>query len=108
VETARVPASKGRVDLAAALGLLGARGVTSVLVEGGPALADALLAAGLVDRLSVILAGDVELPRARASEDALVWRPPGGLAATLDRLRAREEEPLGPDRLVTGLLGAEG
>jgi diaminohydroxyphosphoribosylaminopyrimidine deaminase/5-amino-6-(5-phosphoribosylamino)uracil reductase len=108
VETARVPASKGGVDLEAALALLGARGVTSVLVEGGPALANALLAAGLVDRLSVLLAGDVELPQPRASEGALVWEPAGGLAATLARLRAREEEPLGSDRLVTGLLDTEG
>jgi diaminohydroxyphosphoribosylaminopyrimidine deaminase/5-amino-6-(5-phosphoribosylamino)uracil reductase len=87
VETARVPASKGGVDLEAAL---------------------ALLAAGLVDRLSVLLAGDVELPQPRASEGALVWEPAGGLAATLARLRAREEEPLGSDRLVTGLLDTEG
>ena len=41
----------GNVDLAAALGVLAAKGITSVLVEGGGRIAAALLAAGLVDRL---------------------------------------------------------
>nr|WP_244442516.1 bifunctional diaminohydroxyphosphoribosylaminopyrimidine deaminase/5-amino-6-(5-phosphoribosylamino)uracil reductase RibD [Azospirillum lipoferum] len=41
----------GRVDPAAALSTLAARGITRVLVEGGAAMAGALLRAGLVDRL---------------------------------------------------------
>lgn len=40
------------IDLAAALRLLGRRGLTSVLVEGGSRLAGALLRADLVDRLA--------------------------------------------------------
>jgi diaminohydroxyphosphoribosylaminopyrimidine deaminase/5-amino-6-(5-phosphoribosylamino)uracil reductase len=43
--------SAGHIDLAAALGGLAARGLTRVLVEGGSALAAALLRARLVDRL---------------------------------------------------------
>ncbi len=41
----------GGVDLAAALGAVARRGITSVLVEGGGRIAAALLRAGLVDRL---------------------------------------------------------
>lgn len=41
----------GRVDPAAALSVLADRGITRVLVEGGAAMAGALLGAGLVDRL---------------------------------------------------------
>ncbi|MEV4348053.1 bifunctional diaminohydroxyphosphoribosylaminopyrimidine deaminase/5-amino-6-(5-phosphoribosylamino)uracil reductase RibD [Actinoplanes sp. NPDC049596] len=41
----------GRVDLSALLAALFARGVRSVLLEGGPTLAGAFLAAGLVDRV---------------------------------------------------------
>src|SRR5581483_10336670 len=44
-------AAGGRIDVAAALQALGARGLTRLLVEGGGTLAAALLAAGLVDRL---------------------------------------------------------
>lgn len=42
-------------DLAAALTVLGDRDVTSLLVEGGPALQDAFAAAGLVDRVQRIV-----------------------------------------------------
>ncbi|MDE0383945.1 MAG: bifunctional diaminohydroxyphosphoribosylaminopyrimidine deaminase/5-amino-6-(5-phosphoribosylamino)uracil reductase RibD, partial [Defluviicoccus sp.] len=45
------PDGDGNVDLAAALGALAGRGITSVLVEGGGKIAAALLGAGLVDRL---------------------------------------------------------
>lgn len=41
----------GRVDPAAAMTALAARGITRVLVEGGASMAGALLGAGLVDRL---------------------------------------------------------
>jgi len=41
----------GRVDLAALLSELHARGVRAVLLEGGPTLAGGFLAAGLVDRI---------------------------------------------------------
>ncbi|HUR13737.1 MAG TPA: bifunctional diaminohydroxyphosphoribosylaminopyrimidine deaminase/5-amino-6-(5-phosphoribosylamino)uracil reductase RibD [Mycobacteriales bacterium] len=45
------PAPDGRVDLAALLSALGERGVVNVLLEGGPRLAGAFVAAGLVDRV---------------------------------------------------------
>jgi diaminohydroxyphosphoribosylaminopyrimidine deaminase/5-amino-6-(5-phosphoribosylamino)uracil reductase len=41
-----------RIDTRAALSLLGERGLTRLLVEGGPRLATAFLRAGLVDRIA--------------------------------------------------------
>jgi diaminohydroxyphosphoribosylaminopyrimidine deaminase/5-amino-6-(5-phosphoribosylamino)uracil reductase len=128
VETARVPAAGGRLDLGAALDLLGDRGATSVLVEGGPALAGALLAADLVDRLTVIVAGAGgsgsaaagppddrgaaagSRPPAAGTRDApegpapLRWIPPGGLPFRGAGLLQVEETRAGPDRVVTGLV----
>jgi diaminohydroxyphosphoribosylaminopyrimidine deaminase/5-amino-6-(5-phosphoribosylamino)uracil reductase len=50
VEIRRLPAGPdGNLDLAAMLQSLGAEGVTRILVEGGPTLAGALVAADLVD-----------------------------------------------------------
>lgn len=46
----------GRVDLAALLAILYSRGVRTALLEGGPTLAGAFLAAGLVDRVVGYLA----------------------------------------------------
>ncbi len=45
-----------QVDLAAALALLGEREINEVLVEAGPRLGGALLAAGLVDELVIYMA----------------------------------------------------
>lgn len=57
------PDDAGHIDLAVALGLLGGRGLTRLLVEGGGRLAAALLRRGLVDRLAwfhapLLLGGD--------------------------------------------------
>jgi diaminohydroxyphosphoribosylaminopyrimidine deaminase / 5-amino-6-(5-phosphoribosylamino)uracil reductase len=46
------PDPDGHIDLALALGALGRRGITRLLVEGGAQLAAALLRARLVDRLA--------------------------------------------------------
>ena len=46
-----VPKGEGGIDLAGALGALGTRGLTRVLVEGGSQLAASLLRADLVDRI---------------------------------------------------------
>jgi diaminohydroxyphosphoribosylaminopyrimidine deaminase/5-amino-6-(5-phosphoribosylamino)uracil reductase len=53
VEVMRVEAPEGRVDLNAALRLLGIRGVTRVFSEGGPALGEALIEADLVDTFAL-------------------------------------------------------
>jgi diaminohydroxyphosphoribosylaminopyrimidine deaminase/5-amino-6-(5-phosphoribosylamino)uracil reductase len=57
------PDARGAIDLAAALGKLGKRGLTRLLVEGGGRLAAALLRTQLVDRLiwfhaPLLLGGD--------------------------------------------------
>jgi diaminohydroxyphosphoribosylaminopyrimidine deaminase/5-amino-6-(5-phosphoribosylamino)uracil reductase len=55
IEVLRVKSGPdGRVDLGDALRLLGARGVTRVLVEGGPLLSAALVQADLVDEAVVV------------------------------------------------------
>lgn len=56
VTVLRVPrAAKGQgLDLLAALGAIAAQGVTRVLCEGGPTLADALAAVGQVDALELL------------------------------------------------------
>jgi diaminohydroxyphosphoribosylaminopyrimidine deaminase/5-amino-6-(5-phosphoribosylamino)uracil reductase len=54
VEVRQVPAATdGRLDLSAVLGSLARDGVTRVLVEGGPTIAGALLAADLVDEVVI-------------------------------------------------------
>src|SRR5262245_42642289 len=54
VEVLRVPAGGGdRVDVAAALRLLASRGITRLMVEGGPILAASLLVADLVDEAAL-------------------------------------------------------
>jgi diaminohydroxyphosphoribosylaminopyrimidine deaminase/5-amino-6-(5-phosphoribosylamino)uracil reductase len=49
VEIIRVEGTGGRLDLSAALKLLAERGITRLMVEGGPTLAAAFLTADLVD-----------------------------------------------------------
>lgn len=56
IEVMGVPESGGHLDLAALLAALGARGITRVLIEAGPDLANAIAAAGLCDEL-VLLTG---------------------------------------------------
>lgn len=63
-------------DLGAALRLLADRGVTSLLVEGGPALQEAFAAADLVDRVQTIavartLGGGIAAPRLLALDGRL-------------------------------------
>ena len=52
---AEVVAGAGRVDLAAALGALAARGAGQVRVDSGGALTGALLRAGLLDEISLLV-----------------------------------------------------
>jgi diaminohydroxyphosphoribosylaminopyrimidine deaminase / 5-amino-6-(5-phosphoribosylamino)uracil reductase len=55
-EIFRVGEKDGRLDLSEALGLLGRRGITRLMVEGGPIVAAALISADLVDEAAVFRA----------------------------------------------------
>ena len=78
------------VDLAAALGVLRARGFEQVLAEAGPRTFGALLAAGLVDELfltiSPVLAGRRDAPRLGLVE-GVELAPGTRVGATLESLR---------------------
>ena len=91
------PDEGGRIDLGTALGLLGERGLTRLLVEGGGRLAASLLRGGLVDRLvwlhaPLLLGGDGIPAVAELGLDALADAP------RFDRLT---NETVGEDMLTT-------
>jgi diaminohydroxyphosphoribosylaminopyrimidine deaminase/5-amino-6-(5-phosphoribosylamino)uracil reductase len=84
-------------DLAAALGELGRRGITSLLLEGGPTLAGSFVDAGEVDELRLFIA-PVLIGGAEASTIA------AGLGAErvefAERALAMTTEPSGEDVLI--------
>lgn len=59
VEVVVVPGEEETVHLPAMLEILGKRGITALLVEGGPTVSAAFLEAKLVDRLYVFLAAKI-------------------------------------------------
>lgn len=86
----------GAMDLAAVLDLLGERGLTRLLVEGGGRLAAALLRAGLVDRLvwmhaPLLLGGDAVTAVAPLAP---------GLLADMPRFERVSAEIVGDDTLT--------
>ena len=87
------PLRGGRLDPEAALGRLGARGLTRVYCEGGGTLAASLLGAGLVDRLELYTAG------AAIGAEGRPGLGPLALAALADapRLRLAACRAIGPD-----------
>ena len=89
----------GRVDLADLLLRLGARGVQSVLLEGGRELAGAALRGGLVARVLLFYA-----PKILCSEDGfgLCGGPGPRLMADAKRLRDITVRRFGEDILVSG------
>ena len=92
-----IPDESGQVDLRDVLRLLGERGLTRLLVEGGGRLAASLLRAGLVDRLvwlhAPLLLGGDGVPSVNAlGLDALAEAPGFDLLSS---------ERVGPDLLST-------
>jgi len=89
------PAAGGRLDLLAVVHLLAERGITRLMVEGGPTVAAAFLAADLVDE-AVLLRGPH--PIGPDGIDPLEALP---LTALTDspRLRSRGIETLGEDTM---------
>ncbi|MER7345084.1 bifunctional diaminohydroxyphosphoribosylaminopyrimidine deaminase/5-amino-6-(5-phosphoribosylamino)uracil reductase RibD [Streptomyces aurantiacus] len=98
------PASAARgLDIDALLAELHARGVRSVLLEGGPTLAGAFVAAGAVDRVVGYLA-----PALLGAGPAALTG--GGITTITEALRldVRECVALGPDLRITAAVAAPG
>ena len=91
-----------RPDLAAVAQELGQRGLTRVMVEGGAEVAAALMAAGLVDRLSLYRAGKILGGDSRSAVAAL------GLEKVdfAPRFSLRSSRVVGGDTLETWHRGA--
>jgi diaminohydroxyphosphoribosylaminopyrimidine deaminase/5-amino-6-(5-phosphoribosylamino)uracil reductase len=99
VTTAEIGADPtGRVDLPALLTALYQRGVRSVLLEGGPTLAGAFLAAGLVDKVIGYLAPKL----LGAGPAALADAGPTTISEVID-LEYVDITQVGPDLRITAL-----
>ena len=96
VDVVRVDETGGRLDLRAILGVLAARGITRLMVEGGPTIAAAFAAADLVDELILFRSPN---PIGANGIDALDGMP---LAQLTERshLISRGVEPIGLDSLT--------
>jgi diaminohydroxyphosphoribosylaminopyrimidine deaminase/5-amino-6-(5-phosphoribosylamino)uracil reductase len=94
VETLRVPGNNGRLDLAAVLRGLAGRGITRVMVEAGPILSAAFLAADLVDEAALFRSPD---PIGEGI-DALEGMPLSALTLS-PKLRLAGSEQVGHDNL---------
>jgi len=84
-----------RVDLTAALKLLAERGITRLLVEGGPTLAAALTAADLVDAAILFHSAKVVGEGGLDALDAVA------MTGLTQRLKPTDSEAIGPDRQQT-------
>ncbi|MFY9892836.1 MAG: bifunctional diaminohydroxyphosphoribosylaminopyrimidine deaminase/5-amino-6-(5-phosphoribosylamino)uracil reductase RibD [Xanthobacteraceae bacterium] len=93
VTVLRAAQSDGRLDLAAVLKLMGARGVTRLMVEGGPTLAAALLAADLIDEAVLFQSSKFV---GTDGVDALNGLPLATLTQS-PRLKCVMSEPVGAD-----------
>ncbi len=94
VELAATPLRGNRLDLAAVLALLDARGVNELQVEAGATLCGALFAMGLVDELLLyvapVLLGDQARP--------LLTLPGIDAIAAARRLRIVDQRQIGEDQ----------
>ena len=88
-----------RVDLAAALDELGAQGVTSLLLEGGPRLAGAMAAADLIDEIRLFTA-----PLLLGAGPALLENAGVATVAAGRRAESLRAIPSGEDILLTARL----
>lgn len=100
-EVLELPATaEGSVDLVALLDILGERGITSVMVEGGAALLTNLLRAHLADRIAVTIAPKILGAGISAIGDL-------GLQQLADAYTLHEVTvtPYGVDLVVEGRIG---
>jgi diaminohydroxyphosphoribosylaminopyrimidine deaminase / 5-amino-6-(5-phosphoribosylamino)uracil reductase len=94
VEVLRVPGANGRLDLSAVLRGLAGRGITRVMVEAGPILSAAFLAADLVDEAALFRSPTT----IGEGIDALEGMPLSGLTLS-PKLRLVGSEQVGADTL---------
>jgi len=97
VEVLRLEAGGGRFDLGAVLRLLAERGITRLMVEGGPTVAAGFLAADLVDEAALFRSNVVVGPDGIDAIDGQALE----VLTQSPRLRQSGEEPIGADRLAT-------
>jgi diaminohydroxyphosphoribosylaminopyrimidine deaminase / 5-amino-6-(5-phosphoribosylamino)uracil reductase len=97
VSVLRCDEGAGRIDLAAMLRLLAGRGITRVMVEGGPTIAAAFIAADLVDEAAVFRAPGVI---GADGIDALEAMPLSALTAS-PQFASHGIEAVGADSLET-------
>jgi diaminohydroxyphosphoribosylaminopyrimidine deaminase / 5-amino-6-(5-phosphoribosylamino)uracil reductase len=95
------PLQSGRIDLAMLMDLLGAKGITSLLIEGGAAVIGAAFAAEIVDKVCFIyapkiLGGDDGVPICRGSG-------PAHMQASIS-IHDLAVSRFGPDVLLQGYL----
>lgn len=96
-EVVKVGAAEGQVDASAVLDDLAGRGVNEVLVEAGPILAGALIAAHLIDELVIYQA-----PHIMGSETRGMFRTPTWTALSDRRpLDIIDTRRVGPDTRIT-------
>ena len=102
VEVLRVPSSaEGRLDAGAALRMLAAKGVVTLMVEGGAELAGSILAGRLADELHAFVAPILLGPRGRPG--AVDWAGPA-TPAEAPRIASATWELCGSDAYVRGPL----
>ncbi len=102
VEVLRAAASaEGRIDVTAAMRTLAARGLVSIMVEGGAELAGSMLAARLVDELHAFIAPRLLGPRGRPG--AVDWAGPDS-PSNAPHIIDPEWELCGKDAHVFGRL----
>ena len=98
IDVIEAPANgEGRVDVAAVTRMLGERGYSNVLIEGGGQVAAAFLKAGLVDRISSYRAGVVLGQDSRSAVGALAL----GRLDFAPRFRLVSSRIVGADTLET-------
>ncbi|MBI4286275.1 MAG: bifunctional diaminohydroxyphosphoribosylaminopyrimidine deaminase/5-amino-6-(5-phosphoribosylamino)uracil reductase RibD [Chloroflexi bacterium] len=103
-ELLELPLGEGQVDLKELFRVLGSRGITSVLVEGGGTLLGSLFDAALVDKVVAFIA-----PVIIGGEKAVTAVAGDGAAKIADsiQLKNMRVEQMGQDVVVSGYVGEQ-
>jgi diaminohydroxyphosphoribosylaminopyrimidine deaminase/5-amino-6-(5-phosphoribosylamino)uracil reductase len=95
VEVLRSPESADPLDLKDALGFLSAKGITRLMVEGGPTLAAALMKSDLIDEAVLFHSDKI------VGTDGIEALDADAMAMLKQRLKLIATETVGPDRQET-------